>query len=172
MEVFALLEQREVKLNEIFSNTLPVSVSDDLSTNFRKLGYFFEKQIKAWWDIVSFEQYIKSKLVPRRLRWDLPPNDGLTDEDSLSEWHQFFNSKGQELIKFLLTRKRKKMVLINQQITELKSLLEPTQNSPDFSRLSGELKNKMLKWDKEAQEKKLTKFIRDSGDFSRGDIFK
>lgn len=45
------------------------------------------------------------------------------------------------------------MGLTNQQITALKGLLEPAQNSPDFSRLSGELKNKMLKWDKEGEKK-------------------
>lgn len=30
----------------------------------------------------------------------------------------------------------------------------------------------MAKWDKEVQEKKRNKFIRDSGDFSKGDVFK
>lgn len=172
MEVFSFLDIREVKLNKVFSNTQSANMSDVLSTSFRKLGYLFEKKIKAWWDIASFEQYTKSKLVPRRLRWDVPPNDGLTDDESIKEWYQFFNNRGQELIDFLLIRKRKKMLLLDKQISELKSLLEPLQNSPDFLRLSGELKNKMVKWDTEVQEKKRNKFIRDSGDFSRGEVFK
>lgn len=78
-----------------------------------------------------------------------------------TEWHQFFNSKGQELVEFLLTRKKKKMSLLDQQITELKSSLELVQSSAEFARLSGELKNKMVKWDKEVQEKKRNTFIRD-----------
>lgn len=172
MKVFSFLEHREVKLNQVFSNTQSSNVSDDLSTCFRKMCCIYEKKIKAWWDIASFEQYIKCKLVPRRLRWNLPPNDGPTDDESIQEWHDFFDKKIQELIDFLLLRKQRKMTILDKQIGELKSKIEPLQNSPDFSRLSGELKNEMMKWDKEIQEKKKNKYIRDSDDYSKGDVFK
>lgn len=64
------------------------------------------------------------------------------------------------------------MKMLYKQITELKSKIEPLQESPDFSKLSGELKNKMVKWDKEVQDKKKNKYIRDSGNYSRGEVFK
>lgn len=36
--------------------------------------------------------------IPRRLRWDIPPNDGLTDKESIDEWGNLFNTKGSEAL--------------------------------------------------------------------------
>lgn len=62
--------------------------------------------------------------------------------------------------------------MLNKQIADLKIKMEPLQNATDFTRLSGELKNKMIKWDKEIQDKKKNKYIRDSGDYMKGEVFK
>lgn len=152
--MFKFLEQREVRLNVVFSDTQSSNNPDDLSICFKKLGYVFEKKIKAWWDIASFLQYIKCKLVPKRLRWDLPPNDGLVDDESLLELQYFFDKKGQELLELLLVRKQRKIKVLDKQIVDLKNKIEPLQDSPDFPKFFGELKTKTVKWDKESQEKK------------------
>lgn len=136
------------------------------------MGYLFEKKIKTWWDIVSFEQYLTAKLIPRRLRWEVPPNDGLMDEHSMREWEKFFTDKGLELIEFLLARKRRKMTLLETQIAELKSSIESHKESEEFLRLAAELKNKLVKWDYETQNKKKKKYIRDFEDFGKGNIYK
>lgn len=39
--------------------------------------------------------------VPRCLRWDVPPNDGLMDDESIKECEEFFTKKGLEIIDFL-----------------------------------------------------------------------
>ncbi|PIO13460.1 hypothetical protein AB205_0035140, partial [Aquarana catesbeiana] len=136
------------------------------------MRYLFEKKIKTWWDIVTFEQYLTAKLIPRRLRWEVPPNDGLMDDYSMKEWGDFFTSKGLELIDFLLSRKRRKMILLETQIAELKSSIESHKESEEFLRLSAELKNKLIKWDHETQNKKKKKYIRDADDFGKGIIYK
>lgn len=64
--------------------------------------------------------------------------------------------------------------MLNKQIGDLKTKMEPLQNAIDFTRLSGELKNKMIKWDREIQDKKKkkSKYNRDSGDYTKGEVFK
>lgn len=53
--------------------------------------------MSLWWDIATHEQYTKENIVPRRLRWDVPINDGLLDQESIDEWYTFFNDKGIEV---------------------------------------------------------------------------
>lgn len=65
---------------------------------------FFEKNIKTWWDIVSFEQYLSALIVPRQLRWYIPPNDDLLDNECNKEWSDFFTSNGLELCCYQASR--------------------------------------------------------------------
>lgn len=134
-----------------FSRNSSNELINDMSQSFKKLGHIFEKKIKTWWDITSFEQNLSAQLIPRSLRWDLPPNDGLVDEDSMSEWSGFFIKKGFELLELLLTRKRRKMRTLDSQIKDITSSLESLKDSEEFLKLSGELKNKLTKWDLETQ---------------------
>ena len=165
MDVFQYLEKRDIKITDVFSRNASEPVND-IAQSFRKLGHLFEKKTKTWWDIVSFEQYLTSKLIPRRLRWDVPPNDGLVDIDSISEWSSFFIKKGMELMELLLVRKQRKLKILNSQINDITTILEPLKDSEEFLKLSGELKNKLVKWDSEIQNKKKKKFIRDWDDFT------
>lgn len=83
-----------------------------------------EKKVSLWWDVSTFETYLKESIVPRRLRWDVPPNDGLVDQESNDEWFKFFNEKGLELLRFLLERKRRKTKIIDQNIAGIREALE------------------------------------------------
>lgn len=138
MEVFDYIERREVRLEDVFSGDKNKGRHDDVTHLFKKFSITLDKKIRAWWDIVSFEQYLAHNMVPRRLRWEVPPNDGLEDEESMQDWYLFFNKKGIELMEFLLSRKRKKLLIVESTIRELKK--------------------KMEKIDKETQEKKRKKF--------------
>lgn len=51
------------------------------------------------------EKYLKDNMVPRKLRWDVPINDGLTGEEDIEEWYTFFNGKGREVMEILTKRK-------------------------------------------------------------------
>lgn len=66
----------------------------------------------------------------------------------------------------LLNRKQRKMKSLEHQISVIKTKMESHKKHSEFSKLSGELKNKLVKWYKNAQNKKKGKFIRDLGDFS------
>lgn len=65
-------------------------------------------------------KYVKDKITPRRLRWDIAPNDGLVDKDLEDKWFSFFNhrkniignvnNKEREKIE---TIRRSKLMLLN-----------------------------------------------------------
>lgn len=48
-----------------------------------------DKKIQAWWDIATLEQYVKNKMTPRHLCWDIGPNDGIEDSDLDIQWYNF-----------------------------------------------------------------------------------
>lgn len=137
-------------MGDFFSKNQNTGESNELAQGFRKLGHLFEKKVKTWWDIVSFEQYLTAKLIPTRLRGEVPPNDSLLDDDSMKEWGDFFTSKDLELVDFLLSWKRRKMTQLETHIRELKSS-ESHKESEEFLRLSAELKNKLMKWDSDTK---------------------
>lgn len=57
-----------------------------------------DKKSCVWWDIVTLEQYGKSKKKNRHLWWDLGPNDGLLDPELEGEWYFFFYLSEQKLL--------------------------------------------------------------------------
>ncbi|XP_040212843.1 uncharacterized protein LOC120943544 [Rana temporaria] len=172
MDVFSFLDKRQVNLEDVFNASAPVKKNSDLESLMRKLGHNMEKKISLWWDIVTFERYIKDNIVPRRLRWDITPNDGLLDQASIDEWFKFFNIKGSELLMFLLDRKKRKLKLIEQIILEVKEELEAYKDSGDLVRYTTQLNNDLTKKDKEVQHRKRKKYSRDMNDFKTDHTFK
>ncbi|WP_227643931.1 hypothetical protein, partial [Klebsiella pneumoniae] len=73
---------------------------------------------------------------------------------------------------FLLMRKQRKVKKLDTQINEIKATIEPSKDTPEFLTLSRELRNKLTKWDKESSNKKKEKFIRDTGDYARKEVFR
>ena len=155
-----------------FLNQQSLQIQGILVSLLGNLVIFLTKKIKTWWDITSFDQYLSAKIIPRRLRWDLPPNDGLTDVESNKEWFEFFTNKSFDLIRLLTLRKKRKKLWLEEQIKAITDLIEPSKETSEFIRLSGELKTKLIRWDKESQDKKRKKFLRDYNDFSTNLVFK
>lgn len=72
----------------------------------------------------------------------------------------------------MASRKQQKKLWLEGQIKAIIDLIEPSKESPEFIRLSGELKTKLIRWDKESQDKKRKKFLRDLSDFGSHQVFK
>lgn len=131
-----------------------------------------EKKINSWWDIVTHEQYIKDKLLPRRLRWDVPISDGLVDKESTDEWFQFFNDKGLELLHLLIKRKQCKVRTLDKKIGELKAIVEISKELPEFETLAKQLQRDMERKDDETAARKRRKYQRDLKDYEDDLVFK
>lgn len=173
MDVFAFLEKRQVNLEEVFNTTTPIKKkSSDIESLMRKLGHNMEKKVSLWWDITTFEQYLKDNITPRRLRWDITPNDGILDQESVDDWFKFFNTKGLELLAFLLERKRSKLKTIEAVIAEVKEELDAHKDKAEFITLTTQLNKDLTKKDKEVQQRKSKKYSRDLNDFKTDHVFK
>lgn len=74
MDIFTFIEQREVNLDVVF-NSEDTKPNANLENFMRKLGHNMKKVVSLWWDVNTFDRYIKANIVlPRRLRWDVPLN--------------------------------------------------------------------------------------------------
>lgn len=76
-------------------------------------------------------EMFKDRLIPRKLRWDVPINDVLLDKESI-EWFQFFNDKGLELLDVLIKRKQRKIRTLDRTISKLKASVETSKELPEF----------------------------------------
>lgn len=56
--------------------------------------------------------YISEKMAPRRLGWDITPNDGVNEKDLMEEWYRFFNQSENELLQIIVKRRQHKLKLI------------------------------------------------------------
>lgn len=76
-------ENRELDSEESFSEK--TKKDNDLIHLIRKLGHNMDKKSKILWDISAMEKYLKDNMVHRKLRWDIPINDGLMAEEDIEE---------------------------------------------------------------------------------------
>lgn len=77
-----------------------------------------------------------------------------------------------EGLTFLLKRKQKKMRIIDQQIGETKTKLDPYKESMEFNKLSSQLNKDLMVKDLEVQQRKIKKYQRDIVDYKAEQVFK
>lgn len=170
MDPFAFFDNRELDLEDLFSDKK--SREDDLAQSFRKLGHCMDKKSNVWWDQSTMEKYLKDNLIPRKLRWDVPINDGLLGKDDIDEWFTFFEGKGREVMEFLIKRKQRKLKLLDNQIKEIRDKIYPLKETPEYIRLMGELQKNMQKKDLENKNGKKKKYIRDLEDYQNKRVYR
>lgn len=113
MESINFLSNRQMDPQCFFSFNQEVTEHDeDYTGMFKALDNLLEKQVKTWWDVFTFEHYKKENLIFRSLRWEVSPQDGLTDQKYMDEWLEF-NRVGRELQDLVLKRKRIKLAKLN-----------------------------------------------------------
>lgn len=144
MEAFNFLSNRQIDPEYVFSSNQEMTDSDEDYTGMLKsLGSLLEKQVKTWWDIFTFEHYEKESLIFRSLRWEVSPQDGLTEQKHMDEWLEFFNKAGKKLQGLVLKRKRLKMHKLNENISALQTRLEPIKESNQLKEFNAHIKKKL-----------------------------
>lgn len=118
------------------------------------------------------EKYLKDNMVLRKLRWDVPINDGLVGEEDILEWYVFFNSKGKEVMEFLIKKKQRKMRMIESQIKDFRDKIEPFQKSTENAKHMGDLQKNMQKKNLENRNINKNKYLRDVGGYQKKQVFR
>lgn len=156
MDIFGYMSNRNIDLTGIFSQQ-QVNNTQDMNGLFKQLRHSLEKQLRVWWDIATLETYIGENMTPRRLRWDLNPNDNLNDVTLMEEWYSFFSKCEKELLGKIVRRRQFKLRGIEDTINEIKSLLLPYSNQNEYKTKERELQDIIKKYDAEIQAKKQKK---------------
>ncbi|XP_073465174.1 NACHT, LRR and PYD domains-containing protein 3-like [Aquarana catesbeiana] len=138
-----------------------IDCDEDYTGTFKNLENLLEKQIKTWWDVFTFEHYLRENLIFRSLRWEVAPQDGLNEQVFIDEWYEFFNRVGRELQTLVLKRKQIKLSKIKEKITVLQSKLEPIIDSNQMKEFNTNMQKKLEKIDRETQKKKLMELLGD-----------
>lgn len=68
---------------------------------------------------------MKERIIMQSLRSEESPQDGLDDVEFTTEWLDFFNGVGLKLQELVLKKKRKKMLILEKKIAELKAKVDP-----------------------------------------------
>lgn len=170
MDPFAFFDNRELDLEDLFSDKKPRD--DDIAHLFRKLGHCMDKKSNVWWDQSTMEKYLKDNLIPRKLRWDVPINDGLLGNEDIDEWYSFFESKGREIMEFLIKRKQRKLKSLENQIKEIRDKISPFKDTPEYNKHMGELQKNMQKKDLENRNGKKKKYQRDLDDYQNKRVYR
>lgn len=104
---FFFLDNRRLDLGELFENFDNITAVK-LEQGFKQLKNAMDKQVRTWWDITTLGRYRDANITPRRLRWDVDPNDGLTDEELAKNWYSFFNDCENKLLNIIIKRREEK----------------------------------------------------------------
>ena len=154
----------------------PFENTDDIPTvnleqGFKQLKNLMDKQTRVWWDITTLEKYKQAHITPRRLRWDLGPNDGLTEEGLTQAWYNFFNGCENKLLDIIIDRRKIKLKKIETTINGLKENMTPHSSTDDYSTRAKKLQDFLTKLDNEIKNKKVKKYQRDKKDYVAGKIY-
>lgn len=169
--LFRYLNNRNINLTEVF-NQEQVAIRQDIDSLFKHLKHNIEKQIRVWWDIATIEMYITEKITPRRLRWDISPNDAVNDKGLMEDWYKFFNDSENALLGKIVIRRRHKLKNIETEILQIRDQLVPFLESREYKEKENKLQEAMTKYDKEIQLKKQKKFRRDVLDYKNQQVYK
>lgn len=125
MDALMFLNNTTINLNNLFSVDGQTTTQVNCNVVITALGNVLEKQVRTWWDIFTLEHYIKEKMIIRSLRWEVAPQDGLDDTESMQEWLDFFIGVGFKFQELILQRKKKKMINLETRINNLQLQLDP-----------------------------------------------
>lgn len=144
MDIFGYMNTRNIDIEAIFSRE-QVTSNQDMHGLLKQLKHTLEKQLRVWWDISTLEMYVTEKITPRRLRWDVNPNDAIDNTDLMKDWYSLFNKCEGELLRNIIKRKQFKMRGIESNITEIKNLLLPFVHLKEYKDKEKELQESITK---------------------------
>lgn len=111
-------------------------------------------------------------MTPRRLRWDIHPNDHLNEPPLTEKWYQFFNKCKSDLLQTIIKRRKFKLQGVETHIVELQNSLLPFLSKPDYKDKETQLQESIKKYETEIQTKKQKKFKRDVLDYKNNKVYK
>lgn len=135
MDIFDFRSQHNINTDGVFDGN--VEQSDEFGRLFLRLKNLLFSELHTSWDIAYLEQYVTQKMVPRSLRWEVPPQKG---DNDLEGWFTYFNATGVSFLQFLLAKKHDKPKSLNDEIISVKNKLGPFKEQDLYKQKSDQLR--------------------------------
>ncbi|XP_053575208.1 POC1 centriolar protein homolog B [Bombina bombina] len=144
-----------------------------LPTLFESLENLLFKEIKAQWDIWTFQSYIKAKMIPRGLRILKFPTFEVdtNDKDFVNAWNNVLSECSFQLMQLLIQIRTQHLQDIKTEIDTLQLELNKRSTDPDFSKFDTILQTSLAKGKQVIMENKHVKFIRDKTDYLKDSVY-
>ncbi|XP_075438412.1 uncharacterized protein LOC142477476, partial [Ascaphus truei] len=156
-------DSAEIDMTEFKEDTI------DLKTNFFKLERLAKEEMKHWLDLLSLQNYLDAKIVPRGLRFTKKTTFD-TNIDFKNKWNDAMESCSFTLIKLLINYREDKLNEIAKEIEETQQIMIPYVESEEFQELDKLVDSRVLKYEKEISDRKSSKYVRDQTDYATDKI--
>ncbi|OCT91315.1 hypothetical protein XELAEV_18014366mg, partial [Xenopus laevis] len=169
----------ESDINEVFDNSSTAdSISDldgqSLIADFKLYKKTLIQQMRLRWEISSLENYVKSKMVPRGLRIKKIPGQNLKKsggQEFVDKWNNILSECSFKLMQLMIDESTRNILLVNKQVEIEKLALEEKREDKQFNELNENVKKELIKIQQEIKIRKKRKFIRDTEDYKKGQIY-
>ncbi|OCT82309.1 hypothetical protein XELAEV_18024830mg [Xenopus laevis] len=144
----------------------------DCKQNFRELENSQRKSVAYDLDLRTLSEYVKINRIPRGLRVHLRPTLFAEDKDFCQRWEAIINKCSLDLMLATMKCLQKELPAIKQQIAtqelEIRNSFPPDIVSEGTDKLADHVR----KFRSEVEVRKRSKFQRDAGDYSTGNVYR
>ncbi|CAJ0950132.1 unnamed protein product [Ranitomeya imitator] len=121
---------------------------------------------------ISGTEYHKVQRIPRGLRVSLRPTLFSEKADFCEKFEAILNKCSMDLILLTVDYLHKEIPIIENEIASIESQLRNTMSQEEFNKIKTHIDKTMIEFQTQLQERKRLKFIRDSDDYQRGELYR
>ncbi|CAJ0942237.1 unnamed protein product [Ranitomeya imitator] len=121
---------------------------------------------------VTLAEYHKVQRIPRGLRVSLRPTLFSEKADFCEKFEAILNKCSMDLILLTVDYLHKEIPIIEKEIASIESQLRNTISQEEFNKIKTQIDKTMIEFQTQLQERKRLKFIRDSDDYQRGEVYR
>ncbi|CAJ0966829.1 unnamed protein product [Ranitomeya imitator] len=144
--------------------------TDQLKT--RDLERIYRRKTALQLHYVTLAEYHKVQRIPRGLRVSLRPTLFSEKMDFCEKFEAILNKCSMDLILLTVDYLHKEIPTIESEIASIESQLRNTMSQDEFNKIKTQNDKAMVEFQSQLQERKRLKFIRDSEDYQRGEVYR
>lgn len=136
-----------------------------LKSAFKELTRCYKEHILSWWEIQSFESYIKENIVPRGLRVTLTPSNRLRNQELMKKWEKEATDSSLRFMRLLLEEEKNNLEKAKNKLKEQIEVTVKFKQDADYKPKEIQLQNVIERFQFNLKERKHAQFVRDLQDF-------
>lgn len=162
------------QIDSIFKHTTPVGETEcgNITEMKNTLKFLLKKRMRLWWNKASLEGYLLKGLIPRGLRVQVFPSFPVEDTPTRTRWEEACSTCSKSFMELLIGMNKKSIESLDVEINELKTKLSEMGSQANMDTFRKEVDAQYLIWEKEVQEIKTKKFLRDTNDFQSNRVYR